>query len=79
MPNVQSSDTDFQGFGSTMFLESKTVTVYQILWKQKIQYSNFNIFHKLNIIYRILSMGTQDSTRGLWIEGQFHRIRVIFE
>ena len=33
MSYVQRADTDFQDFGSNMFLESKPVIVYQILWR----------------------------------------------
>lgn len=36
MPNIQRVHTDFQGFGSSMFLQTKAIFVCQILWEQRI-------------------------------------------
>ena len=59
MPNVQRTDTDFQGLGSNMFLESKSVIVYQILWKQNTLFQFQHLSQMKKIIDTITSIETQ--------------------
>lgn len=59
MPNVQRTDIDFQGFGSNMFLESKSVIVYQILWKQNMLFQFQHLSQTKKITDTITSTETQ--------------------